>query len=122
MSNPLIYVIDDQINVGEIITLCLRMEGYRADFFANPLLAIAAFNSADPKPFLLISDFSMREMDGIELQKRCRALMPNLKTIMISGTVTREMLEMAQPKPDRMFEKPVNLRELVSTISSLLAA
>src|SRR5258708_67508 len=86
-ANRLVYVVDDESMIGEVVEVILQLEGYEARFFQNPCVAYEAFLQANPRPVLLLSDFVMTPMNGMELIDRCRQVDPGLKTILCSGNV-----------------------------------
>src|SRR5258707_1120571 len=83
-ANRLVYVVDDESMIGEIVEVILQLEGYEARFFQNPSVAYETFLQANPRPALLLSDFVMTSMNGMELIDRCRQIEPGLKTILCS--------------------------------------
>ncbi|MBU6399929.1 MAG: response regulator [Verrucomicrobia bacterium] len=82
----LIYVVADQPRVAELISGAMARCEYRTETFLSATQALAAFGAASSKPRILITDFSMPEMDGLELMRRCRQESPQPKVSLISGT------------------------------------
>jgi len=119
-SQGTIYVVDDLRSMAELTTLFLRRAGYRVEMFLDPLAALDAFSSADPKPTLLITDFSMPEMNGLQLMARCKDLAPGLKTIAHSGTLVESDCAVYQMKPDIILPKPARMDDLVKSVKLLL--
>lgn len=119
-SQGTIYVVDDLQSIAELTTLCLRRAGYRTEMFLDPLAALEAFSSADPKPALLITDFSMPEMNGLQLMARCKDLAPGLKTIAHSGTLAESDCAAYQMEPDIILTKPAHIEDLVKAVKRLL--
>ena len=121
-AQPLIYVVDDVETIAELLVIFLKLKGYRTKMFLDPLEALAAFEMADPKPALLISDFTMPGMNGMELIGRCKALSPELKTISFSGTLYEDSeIEYYAVKPDVALRKPSRLNDLLVAVRQLLA-
>ncbi|HEY1173888.1 MAG TPA: response regulator [Verrucomicrobiae bacterium] len=117
---PLVYIVDDEPMIGELVGSFLRMEGMDVEVFSQPKVALAAFQAANPKPSLLLTDFQMPEMSGLELIAACRNLHPSLKTISISGTMTTEDMESSGIKPDRFVRKPFMPSDLRKPMAELL--
>ena len=68
---------------------------------------------------LLLSDFVMPEMDGIELAQRCSEVSPRTKVIFItgfSGVTLRANREMPDAK---VLSKPFHLRDLVLEVQRI---
>lgn len=91
-----IYIVDDhQIMIDGIKALLKNSEGFEVvGEQTNPLLAIDDIPLKNTE--VLITDVSMKEMSGIELAKKMRSAMPDLKILALSmygdrGTIS-EML------------------------------
>ncbi|MGV3755773.1 MAG: response regulator [Verrucomicrobiota bacterium] len=119
---PLVYIVDDEPMIGELVGLFLRREGMAVEIFDQPKAALAAFRVANPKPAVLLTDFRMPGISGLELIKECKALHPELRTISISGTMNQSDMEEAGISPDRLVRKPFALAELRKPLAELLGA
>ena len=80
-----VFIVDDEPMVGEVVSALLTMEGLNTRLFTSPLDALEAFEAAEEKPELLITDFLMQPFDGVQLMTRCLQTHPNLRTILYSG-------------------------------------
>ena len=119
MKKPLVFVVDDEPMIGELVGNFLQMEGIEVEVYHNPLDALAAFQASEPKPCILISDHRMPGMSGLELIKACKRLHPELKTVSISGTLSTCDMESAGVTPDRIVRKPFRPSELLPPIWEL---
>lgn len=119
-SATLVFVVDDAPLIGEVVEAFLRMEGYPVRFYENPEVAWKAFQEASPRPKMLITDYAMQPFHGIELIDRCLKVEPGLKTILISGNVTENIVQQFAVKPDYFIPKPFQSKELLSAVASLL--
>src|ERR1044071_10152932 len=77
-----VFIVDEEPMVGEVVSALLTMEGLNTRLFTSPLDALEAFEAAEAKPDLLITDFLMQPFDGMDLMVRCRQSHPNLRTIL----------------------------------------
>jgi len=118
--NPQIYVVDDSPDLAEMLEVFLNSAGYRTRVFTDPLVALAAIGSADPKPDLMVSDFHMPGINGMELIQRCRLIHPGLKVIAASAHIMDEELAKYPVQPNRVLPKPYTRAELLQTVKSLL--
>jgi DNA-binding response OmpR family regulator len=117
-----VFIVDDEPMVGEVVSALLSMEGLNTRLFTSPLDALEAFESAETKPELLITDFMMQPFDGMDLIVRCRQSHPNLRTILYSGNLEIEAMEMHEAKADAILNKPFLPRELIQKVNALVAA
>src|SRR3954451_23217376 len=86
-GGALIYVVDDEPMLLELAVVVLEPIGYNVKTFRDPKAALASFSNAESYPALLITDYAMHFMNGMELMTACREMRPNQKILMISGTV-----------------------------------
>ena len=120
MPSPLIYVVDDQASFTTVSEAVLREAGFRFKTFLNPNEAFGAFSSARKKPDILIADYGMEYMNGLELTQRCQSLHPTLKTILVSGAVDSETIPNFPFHVDRFLHKPITVDGLLNAISEVL--
>ncbi len=116
----LIYVVDDESLIGEVVEVVLKLKGFRPKFFTDPEEALRALAGEEEKPVLLLTDFLMSPMNGMELIERCKSIQPNLKTVLYSGNVGEEITQYYSIKPDGFLGKPFLPKNLVSTVQSVL--
>lgn len=119
-TEPVIYIVDDEPLLGEMAEALLATEGWQARVFINPINALETFRAAAPRPCLLITDCVMREMNGIELIKSCRDVVPELKTILLSGTVAEDYVQGQRTQPDLFIHKPYRAETLLRAVRDLL--
>ena len=117
-----VFIVDDEPMVGEVVSALLTMEGLNTRLFTSPLDALEAFEAAEAKPDLLITDFIMQPFDGMDLMVRCRQSHPSLRTILYSGNVDMDALFQHAAKPDTILNKPFLPKELIQKVHALVAA
>ena len=119
-SPPVVFVVDDSAELGEMIEVFLTRAGYRAHVFTDPLQALSALESGQAEPRLLISDFRMPGINGLELIHRCKLIHPTLKVIAASANVLDEEIEKYPFRPDRILPKPYTTASLLAMVKALL--
>ena len=121
-DGALIYVVDDEPMLLELAVIVLEPIGYNVKTFRDPKAALDAFGKAEKPPALLITDYAMHLMNGLELMTACRGINPGQKILMISGTIDEKIFRNAPCKPNRFLSKPYQAKQLVEAVKSLLAA
>jgi len=119
-KRELIYVVDDEPMLLELASVILEPVGYVVRTFRDPDSAVQAFNAARPRPQLVITDYAMHSLNGLELIAACRRVEPKQKILLISGTVGPEIFHNASSKPDGFLAKPYHAKLLVDTVESML--
>lgn len=120
-SEALLYVVDDEPMLLELVSVILEPLGYPIETFRSPESALQAFAAAEPKPALIITDYAMHNMTGLELVEACRRIQPNQKFLMLSGTVGQDIFQSTPVKPDRFLAKPYQANQLAEMVKSMLA-
>ena len=116
---PLIFLVDDQPVLLDLAEISLQGGDYALKKFLDPELALDTFLKARVKPDLLITDYALGKMNGLELIERCKAAKPDLKTILVSGTAGAEIVLDSSVRVDRFVGKPyqpTGLAELVQRV------
>jgi DNA-binding NtrC family response regulator len=121
-SKRLVYVVDDEPMLLELATIILEPLGYEICTFRDPETALKAFTRADPRPDLLITDYAMHTMNGMELIEECRRLEPNQKILLLSGTVGVEVFDHSPCRPNQFLAKPYYARQLIDLVKQLLSS
>jgi DNA-binding NtrC family response regulator len=117
---PIVFVVDDQLDIAKTLAVVLQMNSYDARPFADPREALAA--AVDAPPHYLISDITMPSMSGIDLAIAMHERHPACKVLLFSGGVgAKEQIEAASIN-GRNFayaEKPMHPLKLVEKLRSL---
>ena len=120
-AQPLLYVVDDEAMILELATVILEPLGYEVRTFRDPEQALEAFSAAQCRPALVITDYSMHHMSGLDLIESFRQIEPEQKILLVSGTVGPEVFYASPCKPDRFLAKPYQISQLVDVIRLLIA-
>src|SRR5207249_5585798 len=119
-SPQLVFVVDDSETLGEMIRIYLTEAGYKVQVFSHPLQALTAMQAGEERPRLLISDYRMPGINGLELIHRCKLIHPTLKVIAASANILDEEIEKYPFHPDRVLPKPYTAAALLALVKSLL--
>jgi CheY-like chemotaxis protein len=120
-GGPLIYIVDDEPMVLELAAVILEPLGYTIATFRAPENALQAFRAAESPPVLLVTDYAMHAMNGLELIVACREIRPEQKVLLISGTVGQEVFRDAPVKPNRFLAKPFQSKQLAEAVAETMA-
>jgi CheY-like chemotaxis protein len=120
-SKPLVFVVDDEPLLLELAVTLLQPLGLELKTFRDPASACRAFASANPRPDLVITDYAMHNMNGMELIEECKRVNPKQKIILVSGTVDESICRDSPVKPDRFLAKPYQARAFTTLVQSLIA-
>jgi CheY-like chemotaxis protein len=115
-----ILVVDDEPLVRQAITRLLRHCGHQVESVENGETALACL--AQQTFDIVITDFSMPDMQGDELVQRIRQVLP-AQLIIMSTAFIEEYKVFTQPaqRVDALLLKPFSIDELNGTIQRLLA-
>ena len=119
-SQSTVFVVDDEPMLLELAEAILKQLGYKARTFRDPEMALKEF--AVSQPDIVITDYAMGRMSGMDLIRECRRINPRQKMILLSGTVDEHVFADAPVKPDQFLTKPYQLQEFAECVRSLLAA
>lgn len=117
----MIFIVDDEPVLLELAEKILSSLDCDIQTFGDPQTAFNAYSAAEKPPDLLITDFAMHEMDGMELIRRCRRIHPKQKIILVSGTVDERIYSGSTAKPDRFLAKPYQPAQLATLVQDVLA-
>ncbi len=80
-----IYICDDEEGMLRYLKKMLADWGAEVTTFSRPHALLAALQPPAPAADLLLLDIRMAEMDGLEVLRRVRTLLPELPVIMMTG-------------------------------------
>jgi len=87
---PCIYICDDEQGILRYLAKLLKGHGYETESFSSGQMLLERLSgAASPTPALLLQDVRMPDLDGIEVLKRVRRLLPELPVVVMTahGTV-----------------------------------
>ncbi len=119
MNKGKIVVVDDEKIVTSAFKTLLKVEGFSdGHFFNNPKEAIEFLK--ENKPDLIISDFLMPEMNGLEFLQAVNEMYPEVSKILLTGYADKENAIRAINEIGlyRYIEKPWNNDDLIINIKN----
>ncbi|MEO6183349.1 MAG: response regulator [Verrucomicrobiota bacterium] len=118
---PLIFIADDHPQLLQMAEILLTGEGYQCRLFSTPEEVLRVMAAERLRPDLLLTDYEMGSMNGLELVAHCRTTIPGLKTILVSGTVEEATILCHPVKVNQFLSKPYQPQALLSLVRCLLA-
>ena len=117
-----LLVVDDHHEARQLEAEILRLEGYYV-LQAESAAAALRLAASTAAIHLLITDFVMPEVDGLELSPRFRAVHPKTPVLMVSGSLPllRDANEDDLGRVE-LLAKPFAFNELLRKVRTLLDA
>ena len=120
-----ILLVDDEKDILDLFSEYLSSNGFNTISFQNPLEALNYFYQNKSNCSLVITDYKMPQMSGIDLIKKIREKDTNckIKTIIISAFIKdnlpydKSYITMI----DKILEKPVYLDRLKNEVQELIS-
>jgi CheY-like chemotaxis protein len=119
-SSSTIFVVDDEPMLLDLAAAILQPLGYEVRTFRDPQVALKEFLVA--KPVVVVTDYAMGEMSGMDLVRECKRVNPKQKIMLLSGTVDEHIYADESAKPDRFLAKPYQVSEFIESIQKLAAS
>ena len=113
LTDPLVLIVDDEPDLLKIYGNHLKGLKIKVVSFGDPIEALEYLKSSEEAPDLLISDFMMPNMKGIEFLSEASKIFPGVNAILLSAFLDKEkVIEAANLGFVSIIEKPVNRQEL----------
>jgi DNA-binding response OmpR family regulator len=116
---PLVLIVDDECMIADTLSTILSQSGYACMVAYNAEGALDVVRLTPPQ--LLITDVVMPGESGIDLSVKVRALVPDCKVLLFSGSASTVDL-LGDPKYSvhnfTLLSKPLHPRVLLSHISN----
>jgi len=119
MNRRKIMVIDDEKIVGDMAKLSLEQEGYAVETF---LKAEPALRRLQEKKFdVVVTDYNMQGVGGMEVLKTVKNLYPATQVIMLTAFANFDTaFEGLRRDVHDFFQMPVKITELKASIKRAL--
>ncbi len=122
MGGPLIYVVDDEEHITELLAMGLGINGFEVERLSDGRQALAALERR--RPDLLILDVMMPGLTGTEVLARIRqneGANAHLPVILLTARdETKDKVEGLRLGSDDYVTKPFSIEELVERVKAIL--
>lgn len=121
MSRFRILIVEDQRDVSRLLRSALETLEHDLEVVEIPSGEEAILYSGRRPVDLLVADYRLPGMTGVELMRKVRTRHPEAKIILITGqTDPRIRKEIAEAGADAFFLKPVEIADFLDTVERLL--
>lgn len=122
MSSPLVLVVEDHPELGELLAAALEMEGLESRVAATGAEALALL--AERRPAAALVDLMLPDMLGVAVLDALAAASPPVPAIAMSGVFRggRYAAEAAAHGAERFVEKPFSTEEVVTALREIVGA
>ena len=118
-SEHRILVVDDEPSIVDAVATALRYEGYEVEEAGTGREALAAVARAEPD--LIVLDWMLPDLEGIEVGKRLRAQgFKSAVLFLTAKDATENKVEALRAGGDDYVTKPFSLAELVARVHAIL--
>jgi DNA-binding response OmpR family regulator len=120
MTNNRIFIVDDELDLTMLFKLSLEDNGFEADAFNDPHIALSAFKKR-PSYDLALIDIRMPEMNGFELYDEIKKIDDQVKVCFITAFDLKQedmyALSSSDKKSVNVIRKPIEIEEVVQEIN-----
>jgi CheY-like chemotaxis protein len=116
-----IFVVEDETLILRLLTRLLERNGHEVHGFLAPERALEAL---DPNLELVVCDYNLPGIDGLELAARVKQRCPSARTLLLSGQLEDAAVAAAldSGQLDLFLPKPYDAEQLAEAVRSLLPA
>ena len=120
MTKRIVLLVDDEVHILKVLALKLQNAQFEVRTASNGEEALQYVQ--EHLPDLVITDFSMPVMTGLELVRRLRAddRTQNLPIIMLTARGQTVEEDGDTPRIDALMSKPFSPREILDRVETLL--
>jgi len=118
-----IIVVDDEVELANLFKIFLENQGYNAISFVDPVQALEYFKQTSDTHSLVITDFRMPGLCGIDLAKKIRVINSKVKIFLMTAFETQGLVDNEDFKIaniDRLLQKPIRFSDLRGMINDVL--
>ena len=117
-----VTIIDDEVDLACLFKEALnQIDGVEVFAFTDPLLALEHFQTNHQNYMVIISDYRMPSMTGIELLSKIKDVNPEVTRIMMSAFEIQDELFHEYNCVDKFLQKPVLMTDLIKEVRILLS-
>jgi CheY-like chemotaxis protein len=121
MPVPRILLVDDQRDILKLLHSTLNTLTHELDILETPSGEEALLEASRNKVDLLVSDYRLPGITGVELMHKIRAKYPDVRVILVTGMTERKARdEILNAGAVAVFDKPISLTDFLDTVERAL--
>ena len=121
MSTPCVLLVDDQRDIVRLLHSTLQTLGHTLDIVDAPSGEEALLEASRRQVDLLVADYLLPGISGVELMRKIKVRNPDMKVIFISGMTERKARdEMLNAGAAAIFDKPIPLADFLDAVERSL--
>lgn len=121
MPVPRILLVDDQRDILKLLHSTLNTLAHEMDIFEAPSGEEALLEASRNKVDLLVADYRLPGITGVELMHKIRAKYPDVRIIVITGITDRKAREeILNAGAAAVFDKPISLTDFLDAVERAL--
>ena len=124
MSNKtqLLSIVDDEYDIMCLFRDALsQIEDTNVIGFNDSMQALEHFKQNQSNYGLILSDFRMPNIDGMELLKKVKTINPSVKTVLISAFEVNEKDFEQSNCVDAFLQKPISVPDLIDAVETQIS-
>ncbi|MDW0120192.1 MAG: response regulator [Nitrososphaeraceae archaeon] len=123
-TNRIISIVDDDADITLLFHDILNgITGVTVLTFTDPILALQHFQINEHAYVLVISDFKMSGLNGMEFLKKIKDLNPSVRTILMTAFQIDDMVFLDYTKKkiiNAFLQKPIGMHDLLKEVDTQL--
>ena len=123
MSTPVsIMIVEDEWDLARLLGMYVANSGFDSILFTEPLLALDHYIQNSKTYALIVVDWSMPDLNGVELAKEIRKFNSQVKILLITGWLVEDVLDsigFKEAKISAVLRKPIDLENFGPRIVQL---
>lgn len=118
---PKVLLVDDEVAVRDLLHKLFESAGYDVLEASNGLDGLDVYRQTTPPIELLVTDYNMPDMSGLELARECSRLCSELGVLYVSGSgPDEELLADLQMRKRSFLAKPFDGGDVLRVAKALL--
>ena len=123
MSTPVsIMIVEDEWDIARLLGLYVASSGFESILFTEPLLALDHYKQNSKRYTLIVVDWSIPYLSGVDFAKEIRKFNSQVKILLITGWLVEDVLDsigFKEAKISAVLRKPIDLESFGTRIVQL---